>query len=196
VDINWKAIKTAYITSTKSYRTLAKEFHVSPRIIYDRGAAEHWVALRKEYTAKVVQTAVSRACDKESNKLATLASAADKLASSISGVFNDVQQFNRFIVPESSDGRTESVERIYSKADTRAMRDLAGAIRDLNISMRSLHDLPTRAELEAMAIARERLELDKAKASMGGPGDEGTGVVVIPAVDAVGDAAGPDTDGA
>ncbi|MFA7255990.1 MAG: hypothetical protein WC047_00230 [Kiritimatiellales bacterium] len=189
MDVDWKAIKTAYITSTKSYKTLAKEYGISTRIINDRGGAEQWVKLRKDYSAKVVRNAVSRACEKESNKLATLAAAADKLSNSINGVFSDVQQFNRFIVPESSEGRTESVERVYKKADTRAMRDLAGAIKDLNASLRSLHDLPTRAELEAMAINRERLEIEKAKASQGIPDADTTGVVLIPSVPDTGDTA-------
>ena len=60
----------------------------------------------------------------------------------------------------------DTEERIYTKKDTKALKDLTGAVKDLLYSVRNLYGLPTQGEREAQRIAAERLEMDRRKAQL------------------------------
>lgn len=81
----------------------------------------------------------------------------------IAGIKKDPQQFNRHLVTQGADGMTETIERIFAKVDTRAIRDLSGAIKDMTTATRSLYGLPTQVEAEAQRVAAERLKLEERK---------------------------------
>ena len=53
------------------------------------------------------------------------------------------------------------MERIFDKADSRAIKDLTGALKDMTLVLRNLYNLPTQAEAEAQRIAAERLKLEQ-----------------------------------
>ena len=60
--------------------------------------------------------------------------------------------------------------------------DLTGALKDLSFVMRSVYDLPTVQERNAMDIAAERLKLDQSKAAAAAAedgSDSDTGVVEL-----------------
>ena len=69
------------------------------------------------------------------------------------------------------------------KVDTRAIKDLTGALKDLSYVMRNLYDLPTVKERAAMEAATQRLELEKARAGADEEGQRETGVVELAAVE-------------
>ena len=60
-----------------------------------------------------------------------------------------------------------TVEYIFDKTDTRSLRDVVSCLKDLTGIMRNLNNIPTVAEEQAMAIQRERLEIEKKKAESG-----------------------------
>ena len=62
------------------------------------------------------------------------------------------------------DGDSEwTAERLYDKVDTKAIKDLTGALKDMTLVLRNLNNLPTQAEAEAQRIAAERLKLEQRK---------------------------------
>lgn len=160
---DWAAIAAAYITSDKSYKTIAAEHGFSRTAVAAKGKEENWIAQRNEYRRKNAQKAIERQGKKDVNKLLKLMEAADWLNETIAGIKKDPQQFNRHLVNQGMDGMTETVEKIFAKVDTRAIRDLSGAIKDMTTATRSLYGLPTQAEAEAQRVAAERLKLEERK---------------------------------
>lgn len=180
---DWEALKTEYVTTNTSYRKLADKYGISSVTLANHGTAEKWVEAKRQFKNKVMAKAMGNAQAREVAKLSKLRSAADQMAGVIDSVFKDSQQFNRHIITEGLGmGESRVSERIYEKADAKAIRDLAGAIKDLTAAMRNLYGLPTAVEQAAMDLAKERLELDKQKAALNEKDDEGTGVVELPAV--------------
>lgn len=167
--IDWTAIKAEYITGTISYRKLADSWGVSFRTLSDRALREGWKEARDKHrnnvVEKTVQKVASRKASTTANKLCDLQEAADNMGRVIAEIFADSEQFHRHIVTEGLGmGATKVEERQYKKVDTKAIKDLTGAIKDLAAIMRNIYDLPTAQEQAAMDIAAERLRLDKAKA--------------------------------
>jgi CRISPR/Cas system-associated protein endoribonuclease Cas2 len=161
---DWEALKTEYVTTDISSRSLADKYGVSRSTLMKRAASEKWSDARKQYKSGVVAKAVKRVQARDVNKLSKLRSAADQMAGVINNVFKDSQQFNRHIITEGLGmGATSVYERVYEKADAKAIRDLAGAIKDLTAAMRNLYDIPTVTEKAGMDMAKERLELDRTK---------------------------------
>jgi hypothetical protein len=56
------------------------------------------------------------------------------------------------------------VEKQFDKLDSKAIKDFTGALKDMTLVLRNLHNLPTQAEAEAQRIAAERLKLEQRKA--------------------------------
>lgn len=187
---DWNAIKSEYITTSISYRKLAAKYNMPRRTIEDKAKKELWTADRDEYRGKTVAATVKRVSRKTSEdnakKLLKLQGAADSLAGVINEVFTDSEQFKRHIVTEGLGmGETRVGERVMKKVDTKAIKDLTGALKDLAYVMRDIYDLPTKQEQSAMDIAAERLRLDQAKVQADS-GDDGAGagvVVIAPVLD-------------
>jgi quinol monooxygenase YgiN len=124
----------------------------------------------------------------EADKLQRMRDSADKLSKIIESSLNDEEQFNRHIIQtKKKDGQIEewdSEERIYKKLDTRAIKDMTSAMKDLTSMLRNVYDLPTLQEVEANQLAKDKLALDREKASLFDDDEEDTGVVMLAPVKA------------
>ena len=96
-----------------------------------------WGAKRARYRKKAFEQALEKSVKKDANRMAKLITAADDISATIAKVCRDSKQFNRHLVKNAAD---ETVERIFDKADTRALRDLSGAIKDMVGVMQALYD--------------------------------------------------------
>lgn len=164
-SVDWSPIKTEYITTKCSYRQLSEKYGVSIGNISKRAIREQWKEQRERYVQKAFKKAEEKAANKEANRLARLITATTKAIDVAMEAFEDEQQFNRYIISEGiGGGATETEERIYSKVDTKALKDLTGVLKDLTGLMRDFYNIPTPAQAEAQRIAAERLELEKKKA--------------------------------
>lgn len=176
--VDWTAIKTAYVTSTKSYRTIAKEFGMSFGGVSQKGREDGWPALRKAYQEEAACRAIANEVDNEANRLGKIIEAANSMSDVIHDVFADADQFHRHIVQDKNGDDISTVERRFEKVDSRAIKDLTGALKDMTLVLRNLYNLPTQAEAEAQRIAAERLNLDKRKADMDNSADKTIKVVL------------------
>lgn len=182
-SVDWNPIKTEYITTKCSYRQLSEKYGVSIAQISRVCKKEQWKEQREQHAEKCFRKAEEKAANKEANRLARLITATTKAIDVAMEAFEDEQQFNRYIISEGiGDGATETEERIYSKVDTKALKDLTGVLKDLTGLMRDFYNIPTPAQAEAQRIAAERLALDKLKAATDDDDENETGVVMIPAV--------------
>ena len=167
-DIDWKQLELEYVTTVKSYREIAEEFEAPFSSVCIYGRDHHWTDKRKKYHENVIKKAIDKSENQAAGKLAKLISASDKAADVIEKALSDDNQFRRYIVTErNEDGAESTAEYIFDKTDTKALRDIVACLKDLTGIMRNLNNIPTVAEEQAMAIQRERMEIDRKKAEAG-----------------------------
>lgn len=163
--VDWKPIRTEYVTTRCNYRHLSEKYNVSTGMISKVANREHWSEQREQFATKCMRKAEKKAERKEVDHLSRLISATTKAIDVAAEAFEDDKQFHRYIITDGlGGGATETNERIFAKADTKALKDLTGVLKDLTALMREFYNLPTPAQAEAQRIAAERLELDKRKA--------------------------------
>lgn len=167
-NFDWDAVKTAYITSLLSLGQIAQQFGLKRHTVEQRSRKDGWVAARADFRARATVKAMEEAVDVEADRLGQIINAANNMATVIRNIFVDEQQFHRHLVTDTEideDGGKSiiTVEREFDKVDTRAIKDLTGALKDMTLVLRNLNNLPTQAEAEAQRIAAERLEMDKRK---------------------------------
>lgn len=182
-DINWEKIKSEYITTDISLTKLANKHGVPRSSLARRSTKEKWVEQRERYKSKVITKTVEKSANREANRLARLMDTTSKAIDVAAKAFDDPEQFNRYIVekrekyafptPGGDDGEADeaaliserqwSEEQVFSKLDTKAIKDMTAVLKDLTGLMRDFLNIPTPAQAEAQRIAAERLELEKRK---------------------------------
>ncbi len=159
---DWSRIKVEYVTGDMSYKALAKRHRIQPSVISKRGKEEQWPRLRREYREKAAEKAINGEIENEAERLSKLIKATDSMEDVVVKLFEDAQQFYRHIIMTDYTAK----EEIFEKIDTKAIKDLTGALKDLSFVHRNLHGMPTQQEREAQRIAAERLQMDKKKAEL------------------------------
>lgn len=167
-NLDWKAIKTEYITTSISQRKLAKKHSVSISTLRRNAQKQGWFDAKKKYQSRVVQKAVQKIETKESDLLARELSVANKITGVLERTFNDANQFQRHIVQtkeKRNDGDTvwEAKEIIFGKVDTQALKQAADALQVVEKIKRSILHILTETERTQLEMAREKLELEKQK---------------------------------
>lgn len=167
-SLDWKAIKTEYITTSISQRELAKKRGVSMSTLRRNAQKQGWYEAKKKYQSRVVQKAVQKIETKESNLLARELSVADKITGVLEKTFKDANQFQRHIVQtkeKKSDSETvwEAKELIFNKIDMQALKQAADTLQVIEKVKRSILHILTETERVQLEMAREKLELEKQK---------------------------------
>lgn len=122
--VDWKKIKTEYITTNTSYRKLAKKYDIPFNTIQCRAKKEKWVELRNQYQDDVVAKSVKKAEESSIDYKSTIYDLAYKVAIQIN---------------EMTDKNTISdLVAIGIKP-----RDITGAIKDLEdaLHIKSMSDI-------------------------------------------------------
>ena len=165
----WAELRTEYITSSLSYAELAKKHGVSYSALTKRAAAEEWangrVLFGKELANNLKENALADATARCQKALEMLGQSAEALTTKILSALEDTEQLYRYIVKEGTGkGESKTVCKSFKKLDTRAIRDLASAMKDLANTVRNVFNVPNAHEQLVMDIASERLKLQQAKA--------------------------------
>lgn len=185
--MDWDAIKQEYISTNISQRELAEKYGVSVSSLGKRCASEGWSGLRKKFRKKVEKKTMEKISRKKACELAKIGDCADKLVRLIDDSLNDtatVRQTIVKIVPsEDDEDEAEVEEYCLQKLDTKYLRQMTAAMKDLMEILRDVYGKPNTVERANMKNARERVEIEKAKAAAGIPtDDEEYGIIEIPAV--------------
>lgn len=180
--VDWVALENEYVQGQETYTQLARKYNVHLSTVANHAIKGQWKEKRAQYREYVAKKAKEKATENQISKLASLQSSADKLAERLALMLKDESAFNRYLVEVGSGrGQYETVERIYEKTDTKALRDAVASLRELSVAMRNLYGLPTEQEKATISIARERLELERIKAAAGqSASQDGTGVIFLP----------------
>lgn len=185
VKADWPKIRAEYIEdSNATYNALCEKYNIKRTTLYKRARDEKWVEHRKRYQQKVMRKSVEKMSSKKATvvarELLKLQSAADKMATVLDDVMKNADQFYMHMNTRGEGGGVFYTECTKEeKADTKAIKDLASALKDMTFVLRNIYDIPTIQEREAMKIAAARLEIEKAKTDAGPEEDTGTGVVLL-----------------
>jgi transcriptional regulator with XRE-family HTH domain len=162
--IDWEKVEAEYITSDISQKELAKKYGVSPSTLSGIASKGKWFAKRKKHRGNVIEKAVRKTATTQSRVMAKEIRLMNSLEKHLDKALRDADQFNRHIVSEGTgNGVSVTEERIYNKTDMRALKDAVSAARELERMRRSLFGYLTEQEKQQLAMARERLEIDKQK---------------------------------
>lgn len=77
--MDWKKVKTEYITTDTSYRKLAQKHGINATTIAKRASEEGWVDQRKQYATKTQAKTLEKISQQEANRAAKISTVADKL---------------------------------------------------------------------------------------------------------------------
>lgn len=81
--VDWKAIKTEYITTDTSYRKLAAKYGVTHNVIGVKSRQEGWIQERQRFIAKTMAKTIEKISTNQANRAAKILNVADKLLSKI-----------------------------------------------------------------------------------------------------------------
>lgn len=180
--IDWDAIKTEYVTTDISLRGLQEKYKIYRGDIDKHSKNDGWVKARKEYRAKAVAKAVSKSCNKRANELSGVLDAAFNIRDTIISAAKDPVQFNRYLVQYGSGKDFDTEERVYDKLDTKAIKEMTQALKNIEDLIRSIGNNPTEAEAQRLRIEREKWEREKAAANKTESNDH-LGVILIPEIE-------------
>lgn len=121
-------IRAEYITGEIGLRALAKKYEVSESKLFRLSKKEGWPEKREAYQSNVTAEAIACASTRAINDFTELLDISKTLAGDVRLALGDPKQLYRRIV---ADGDGNPVEREFSKIDTKAVKDLAGALEKL-----------------------------------------------------------------
>lgn len=179
--IDWITIKTEYITTLTSYRKLADKYGVHFRAVSERAKAEGWVAARATYREGLVTKAVQKAEDIQSDKLARIDKAADRLMSKLERAIDELDlviamkktktkdiEYNNGERPDKPTREViveeETVETVSVMVDRAGLRMITAALRDLK-EVKMIRSELDRQEQEARIANLRRQAESEAKDS-------------------------------
>lgn len=180
---NWDAIRAEYVTGTMSQAVLCKKHGVSARQIAEHARLEKWVEQRKEYRRKTTEKAIRKASDKDAAVLQSLLRSVSRLSRQMEKGLSDDEQLFRHLVMVGGEGKPmDTEERIYKKMDAAALRQAAGAIKELTAAARDLLGVRSAQQEEEYQLSLRKIALEEAKSGLQDADDAGTGVILMPDV--------------
>ena len=162
--IDWEKLKSEYVTSDISIKALSQKHKIDKNLIASHCKDEQWVKARKDYKMRVGMKTITKSCDKRANELSKVLDSSMLIRDRIFDAMSDPQQFNRYLVTKGrKGGEFETVEEVYDKVDTKAIREMTQALKAVEGLIRSLNNIPTEAEMQRLQLEREKFEMEKEK---------------------------------
>lgn len=163
---DWDAIKSEYVAGTMSLSALSKKYDISYDTLKKRSAKERWrdekakAKERAKTIADEVTATVSEAQTvKRSKSLDKIYRCAEKLLRNID------ECADAYITPDNLN------------AASRALKTLKEIVCDVD-------EIQSVTERQRYELAKEKLEIERQRAHIGGADDEAGGVVMLPDVKA------------
>lgn len=169
IDIDWDKIREEYIADeSTSYRKLAAKYGVKDYVIYRRGHAEGWPALRKQCVDETIAKAVEKISQNRANKLDSVMDAADQLIKKVMDAIKELDkktvrkvtktkkvEYDNANCPDKPTGETitetEEYETIDALLDRQGIKALTSALRDLKEVLSEPTDLDKREQAARIA---------------------------------------------
>lgn len=125
----WERIRDEYVNGSESYAQLAERYGVSEASVAYRSRVGKWRELRSARRGNGLPLPL---CARDCGIRDSVLRLAGRMAELGMDALSDDRQFNRYIVSaRSGKGESASEEVIYGKLDTKAFKELTGAVKDL-----------------------------------------------------------------
>lgn len=153
----WEKIEQEFISGKSTMEAMARKYQIPLNTFYKRAKVRKFSEKRENYAKRVQEKALARAQARDARTLGNLSSALDKAARTLNKYIGDDDTlFGRVCV--TLDGLHEYRTK---KLDTKALRDMTAAMREVSAAIKLLQP------------------------DAGGPGGEEGGVVLMPEQEAV-----------
>lgn len=175
MKVNWTKAKTAYVTSNKSYRDIAKQYKIAPSVVSKKGKEDGWVEARSEYRAKLAQKSLDTCMETEINRLRSLQESAMKMCERLEAAINDENELYMHAGVEGiAKGVSKITERKLSSIDAGKVRNLCQSLQTMTNTMRNLFEIQTKAQQQQLELAREKMQLERERADRDAKSNEDT----------------------
>jgi len=180
-NYDWAALTHEYVTEPDmSLRKLAKKYGIGYDTVAKKSKAEGWFATRKKYQSKLISKSISQTCDKQAKALSKESNYLAKLQEHYEKMVSDSEQYRKHLVEtkliEDNSMLITTEEKLFTKYDTRAMKDSFQMLKMMEDLSRSLLDIQRleamqKHEIDAarLELEREKFEWEKQKAEYGRP---------------------------
>ena len=162
-DIDWAALKVAYVTGKMSYKALASQYGISENTLEKRARKEKWADERRKYAGKVVAKAQARAQARDVKRLMSLQRAGNRMCKELEKLMRDADR-------ELHTHVTAFGEEVQAKAvNDKKLLNITRSIDTMSRAMRNLYDIQTaaeRAQTEA-TLAQKEATLARAREAEG-----------------------------
>lgn len=163
--VDWKKIKTEYITTDTSYRKLAQKYGVHYKVVSERGKTEGWVELRAQHRDKTLTKTLEKISERQADEMARIDGLADQLLDKVERAIQelDLQLFKHvdktkeieYNNPQRPDKPTreviheeEKLLEMKSIVDRSGLKQVAAALKDIK-EIKMLRSELDRQEQEA-----------------------------------------------
>ena len=178
--VDWSKARKEYVTTRVGQQTIANKYGVSLTTVQRRACKEHWTEQRQDYRNSVTDKAIRKSANKEAALLAKEFDTASALSDVLNKAVKSVDQFNKYIVSDMvGDGVSQTYEARFDKIDMKALKDAAQAVKIIEQIKRSIKGIMTEEQKQQLKMAREKLDLERAKSMIGDDDDNETGVIVL-----------------
>ena len=131
---DWDRIEHEYVSGKCTMEALAKKYKIPLNTFYKRAEVRKFSEKRESYTKKVREKALARAQARDARTLGNLGSALDKAAKTLNKYITDEDTlFGRVSV-----GQDGVAEYKVKKLDTKALRDMTAAMREVSAAIKLL----------------------------------------------------------
>ena len=170
--VNWKKIKTEYITTSISQRKIAEKYGVPFPTLRDRCVNEKWYEKKKAHRNKVVTNATSRIAEKQVDLLVNEFETACKFVDLIKDSLSKKSNYEEVMLDfESGIVKT-------GRIDTKAILNATNSLQRLIDIKRVCTDHQTINEKQRHEIELEKLALERKKAEKDGNSDKEIRIVI------------------
>ena len=178
--VDWSKARKEYVTTRVGQQIIANKYGVSLITVQRRACKEHWTEQRQDYRNSVTDKAIRKSANKEAALLAKEFDTASALSDVLNKAVKSVDQFNKYIVSDMvGDGVSQTYEARFDKIDMKALKDAAQAVKIIEQIKRSIKGIMTEEQKQQLKMAREKLDLERAKSMIGDDDDNETGVIVL-----------------
>lgn len=158
----WDKIKIEYITSNIAARELAKKYGVSYSTLSKNAKRGQWYTKRKKFKENLEAKVLRQGLREQSKALAKEIRFLEQIEKHLKNILQDEEQFFKHLVTETSaEGDITTLERRFTKADTKALKEVMNVAREAERMRRSLFGVLTKPQEESVRIAKKRLELEE-----------------------------------
>ena len=182
-DVDWKKIKTDYITDEDlSYTKLSGKYGVSRSTIANRAGKEKWPEQKEQYQNKVVTKTLEKMSEKQANRLTRIQGITDRLLDKLETAVEELNmqfvkrttktkeiEYNYDIVPgkptKETINETEELEEVASLIDRKGLQAIASALRDIKEVQMLKSDLDQQEQEARIRNLRRQADADEDKTS-------------------------------